>query len=65
MGRRQKRSEVIDLPMPRCDIADYLALTPETVCRVFKQLRERHLIDFTSARRVTVRSQGALQALID
>jgi CRP/FNR family nitrogen fixation transcriptional regulator len=65
MGRRQKRSDVIDLPMPRSDIADSLALTPETVCRVFKQLRERHLIDFKSSRRVTMRSQGALQALID
>jgi CRP-like cAMP-binding protein len=29
----------IELVMPRIDIADYLGLTAETVCRQFKQLR--------------------------
>jgi CRP/FNR family nitrogen fixation transcriptional regulator len=65
MARRQNHGEVVDLPMPRSDIADYLALTPETVCRVFKHLREDGLVDFVSSRRVTLRSVKALQALVN
>ncbi len=64
VARRQHYPQVIDLPMPRTDIADYLGLTPETVCRVFKLLHERRLIDFTSPRRVTIKSAGALDRLI-
>jgi len=34
----------ISLPMRRNDIADYLGLTPETVCRVLSQLRKDRII---------------------
>ncbi len=33
-----------DLPMSRSDIADFLGLTTETVCRTFTQLRKRNVI---------------------
>lgn len=64
VARRQSYPEVIDLPMPRVDIADYLGLTPETVCRVFKLLQERGLIDFVSPRRAVIKSVEALDRLI-
>ncbi|HEY4203110.1 MAG TPA: helix-turn-helix domain-containing protein [Devosiaceae bacterium] len=64
VSRRQHEPEIVDLPMPRTDIADYLGLTPETVCRVFKHLRDGGLIDFTASRRVTIKSSNALGRLI-
>jgi CRP/FNR family nitrogen fixation transcriptional regulator len=65
MARRQNREDSVNLPMPRSDIADYLALTPETVCRVFKHLREEGFIDFTSSRHVAIRSGRGLRALVN
>jgi CRP/FNR family nitrogen fixation transcriptional regulator len=65
MARRQSREDSVNLPMPRSDIADYLALTPETVCRVFKHLREEGFIDFTSSRHVAIRSGRGLRALVN
>jgi CRP/FNR family nitrogen fixation transcriptional regulator len=49
---RTGSSHVIDLAMPRHDIADYLGLTLETVSRMFAELKERGTIKLESARRV-------------
>jgi CRP/FNR family nitrogen fixation transcriptional regulator len=64
VASRQRQSEVIRLPMPHGDIADYLGLTPETVCRVFKHLRESGVVSYTSSRHVTVNRIEGLRQLI-
>ncbi len=53
----------IELPMSRADIADYLALTIETVSRAFTQMERDHAIDLPSSRHVVVRDRFALEQL--
>lgn len=60
--RTAPRSEV-ELPMSRADIADYLALTIETVSRAFTQMEREHTIALPSSRRVVVRDRSALELL--
>jgi len=52
MVRRSGADSVLDLAMPRHDIADYLGLTLETVSRMFAELKEAKIIRLESARRV-------------
>jgi len=47
-GPREK-SELIDLPMTRLDIADFLGLTIETVSRAFSALKKSEVISFTDS----------------
>lgn len=47
-GPREK-SELIDLPMTRLDIADFLGLTIETVSRAFSSLKKSNIISFTDS----------------
>jgi CRP/FNR family nitrogen fixation transcriptional regulator len=42
------------LPMSRYDIADYLGLSSETVCRVLTDLKDRGAITFSGAHRVRI-----------
>jgi len=56
------RSE-LDLPMSRADIADYLALTIETVSRAFTQMERDHTIALPSSRHVILRDRSALELL--
>jgi len=61
---RQMRAEgqgLIELPMSRADIADYLGLTIETVCRGLTQFR-RHGIIAVERSKVVVRDRRALDA---
>lgn len=53
----------IDLPMSRADIADYLALTIETVSRAFTQMERDCTIALPSSRHVVVRDRCALEML--
>jgi CRP/FNR family nitrogen fixation transcriptional regulator len=53
----------IDLPMSRADIADYLALTIETVSRAFTQMERDCAIALPSSRHVLVRDRCALELL--
>lgn len=57
----RKRSEVIVLPMSRYDIADYLALSVETVSRTLTHLRKRGSITLPDKHRVTITNRRTLE----
>lgn len=61
-GQLQNRRTVIDLPMTRLDIADYLAMTIETVSRIITKLAGCGVIA-TAGRSVAVLKPDALVAL--
>jgi CRP-like cAMP-binding protein len=51
----------VELPMSRTDIADYLAISVETVSRALTGLRDRGAIQFSGARRLTIVDPVALE----
>lgn len=53
----------LDLPMSRADIADYLALTIETVSRAFTEMERQAAISLPSSRHVVMRNRSALAHL--
>ncbi len=53
----------LDLPMSRADIADYLALTIETVSRAFTQMERERAIALPTSRHVVVRDRSALETM--
>lgn len=63
MDARTGSKHVVELAMPRHDIADYLGLTLETVSRMFAELRDRGVLKLESARRVHLTDIGRLEAM--
>jgi CRP/FNR family transcriptional regulator, anaerobic regulatory protein len=59
------REMVIELPLSRTEIADYLGLTIETVSRQIARLRERHVISVGNTRSVVVHRPDVLTAIVD
>ncbi|MGQ0741087.1 MAG: cyclic nucleotide-binding domain-containing protein [Alphaproteobacteria bacterium] len=57
--------DVVELPMGRQDIADYLGLTIETVCRALSDLKRSRLITTPTTHQVIVHSIAALQAVCE
>lgn len=62
LSERAESHEVVDLPMSRQDIADYLGLTIETVSRTLTLLEKAGLISLSSTRRITLNNRSALKA---
>jgi CRP/FNR family nitrogen fixation transcriptional regulator len=54
-----------DLPMSRQDIADYLGLTIETVCRMLSELKRERIIAIPNASQIVLNDMDALQALAE
>lgn len=54
-----------DLPMKRCDIADFLGLTIETISRNLTKLRQLGIIDLPTTQRVCVNKPNALRKLAE
>jgi CRP-like cAMP-binding protein len=51
----------LKFPLPQIDVASYLAVTPETVCRALKQLRKAEIIDMPSHDRLIIRDYARLE----
>ena len=62
MAARSPSGDLIELPMLRQDIADYLGLTIETVSRTLKSLKDFAAIE-VSSRHIVLRSQSTLSRL--
>ena len=62
MAERLQAARIIELPMSRLDIADYLGLTIETVSRGLTQLERGGLIAIPAPRRIVLRDRRALAA---
>jgi CRP/FNR family nitrogen fixation transcriptional regulator len=60
-----EEDDVIDAPMSRNDVADYLGLTNETVCRVLSELKRERVIESPNVHQFILRNVDALHALAD
>ena len=56
---------LVELPMSRCDIADYLGLTKETVSRILGLLKSKRLVRLDALNRIEVLDPGRLAAVAE
>ena len=63
MCERRDSTKFIDLPMSRNDIADYLGLTIETVCRTLSAFKRAGAIAIASPHRIELLDRSALEAM--
>jgi CRP-like cAMP-binding protein len=61
MAERASGSNIVELPMTRQDIADYLGLTIETVSRTLSSLETAAAIEVPTSRRIVLRNRDALR----
>ena len=62
---RRDASRAVELPMSRTDVADYLGLTIETVCRVLSAFKRDGVIAIPNAHRIELRDRAALEAIVE
>jgi len=60
-----EEEDLIDAPMSRNDIADYLGLTNETVCRVLSELKRERVIESPNAHQFILLNADSLHALAE
>jgi CRP-like cAMP-binding protein len=57
--------KALDLPMSRQDIADYLGLTIETVCRTLSELKSARILSIPSRHKIVILNRDALETLAE
>ena len=65
LSQRAGEPRVLDVPMSRQDMADYLGLTIETVSRTLTQLQADGLIEIPASRRIVLRDRAALADMVE
>ena len=63
MAERAAGGNIVELPMSRQDIADYLGLTIETVSRTLTGLESVAAIEVPTSRRIVLRNRSALSRM--
>lgn len=63
LAERQGDLDVIDIPMSRTDIGDYLGMTIETVSRSLSKLRDDGILRLRSSRSIEVLKPSHLRRL--
>jgi CRP-like cAMP-binding protein len=61
--RGVRNAQALDLPMGRQDIADYLGLTIETVCRTLTDLKAEKVLSIPNRHQIVIRNLDALKSL--
>jgi CRP-like cAMP-binding protein len=56
-----RNQQAVVLPMSRYDIADYLAISVETVSRALTELKRRGLIRYVGTRRIRLLDHSPLE----
>jgi CRP/FNR family nitrogen fixation transcriptional regulator len=62
---RRDAGRAVELPMSRTDIADYLGLTIETVCRVLSAFKRDGVIAIPNAHRIELRDRATLETIAE
>ncbi len=62
MAERASGSNIVELPMSRQDIGDYLGLSLETVSRTLSALQTAAAIEVSTSRRIVLRNRDALRS---
>lgn len=65
LAERRDVQRVLDVPMSRNDIADYIGLTIETVCRVLSAMKRDGTIAIPTPHRIEISDRDALDAMIE
>lgn len=65
LSERKDARRVIDVPMSRTDIADYLGLTIETVCRVLSTFKRDGMIATPTPHKIELRDRKAIETMIE
>ena len=63
--RSVQPGKTLELPMGRQDIADYLGLTIETVCRTLTDFKATHVISIPDRHHVVIRDLETLESLAE
>ncbi|WP_114520780.1 Crp/Fnr family transcriptional regulator [Altererythrobacter sp. ZODW24] len=63
VDRLEEQDGVLAFPLTQIDLADYLAITPETTCRGFRHLRELGVISMPRRNHLIVRDRGKLATI--
>ena len=64
-GSSRLRTLHFDLPLSRTQMAEYLGLRIETVCRQIKRLRAAGIIETNNGRAITVHDMGKLERMAE
>ncbi len=65
LAERRDVRRVLEVPMSRNDIADYLGLTIETVCRVLSAMKRDGTIAIPNPHRIEICDRDALEATVE
>lgn len=65
LSERYDAPRALEVPMSRSDIADYLGLTIETVCRVLSAFKRNGAIAFSHPHHIELRDREALAAICE
>src|SRR5262249_26644294 len=61
LSARHRSSTLLELPMSRADVADYLGLTVETVCRILSRFAELRLISIPTVNQIELVDPHSLE----
>jgi CRP/FNR family nitrogen fixation transcriptional regulator len=65
LSDRAGSPRILEVPMSRQDMADYLGLTIETVSRTLTQLQADGMIYIPTSRRIVLRDRAALADMVE
>ena len=65
LAERRDARRILEVPMSRTDISDYLGLTIETVCRVLSAFKRDGTIAIPDSHRIELHDRAALKTIVE